>query len=74
MIELEDERFRLTIPPEEAICFAMGWSDLQLNQPSDHLRQLVGLLALDTLEYSEQWRAAATFRACLAEKWRELNL
>ena len=74
MIELDDERFRLTIPPDDAIRFAMGWSDLQLDKPTDTLRQLVGLLALDALEYSEQWRAAATFRACLAEKWPELGL
>ena len=74
MIELEDERFRLTIPLDEAIPFAMGWSDLQLDEPTDHLRQLIGLLALDALEYSEEWRAAATFRACLAEKWPELSL
>jgi hypothetical protein len=49
--------------------FAMGRCDLGYTDPPDELRQLVGLLAVDTLEYSEQWRAAALLRGCLDERW-----
>jgi hypothetical protein len=47
----------------------MGWSDLGYESPSDGMRQIIGLLMLDTLEYSEQWRTSAQARACLAERW-----
>jgi hypothetical protein len=73
MIEVDGERFRLTIPLSEAVSFAMGWTDLSYDQPADVLRQLIGLVALDTLQYSEQWRAAAIVRACFKEKWPELR-
>ena len=72
MIEAEDERFRLTIPLTEALPFAMGESDLGYANPSDELRQLIGLLVIDALEYSEQWRVAALLRDCLQEKWPDL--
>ena len=49
--------------------FAMGWSDLGCSEPRDALRQLMGVFAVDALQYSEQWRAAALARAVLAEKW-----
>lgn len=69
MLEIEEERFHLTIPLHEAVAFAMGWSDLGYSEPKEPLRKIVGLLALDALEYSEQWRVAAQLRACLRERW-----
>lgn len=65
----EQTRFRLTIPLAEAFSFAMGLSDLECEAPSDAMRQVVGLLVVDSLEYSEQWRVAAQARACLTERW-----
>ena len=65
----EQPRFRLTLPLEEAFAFAMGLSDLGCESPSDAMRQVVGLLVLDSLEYSEQWRVAAQARAFLTQKW-----
>ncbi len=72
MIESTGERFRLTIPLREAVRFALGESDLSYRNASDELRQLVGFLALDSLEYTEQWRAAAMFRHCFEAKWPRL--
>lgn len=72
MIDSSDEGFRLTIPLEEAVRFAIGASDLDYTDPSDELRQLVGLLALDMLEYSEQWRMAGLLRASMQATWPDL--
>ena len=72
MIESSDDRYRLTIPMSDAIRFAIGLSDLNYAQPADELRQLVGLLAVDMLEYSEQWRAAGLLRECMRDKWPDL--
>ena len=72
MIELNEERYRLTIPLSDAIPFAIGSSDLGYSEPSDELRQLIGLLVIDALEYSEQWRAAGIVRVYLEEKWPDL--
>lgn len=72
MIESSDERYRLTIPMSDAIRFAIGMSDLNYAEPSDELRQLVGLLAIDMLEYAEQWRAAGLLRECMRSKWPDL--
>jgi hypothetical protein len=72
MIESDGERFRLTIPIGDAIQFAVGNSNLIYADPSDELRQLVGLLALDALEYTEQWRAAGLLRAIVDDKWPHL--
>ena len=74
MIESDQERFRLKISLQQAISFAMGWSDLDYDEPSDQLRQLIGLLAIDSLEYSEEWRSATLLRSYLAEKWPELRI
>jgi hypothetical protein len=63
------QRFRLTIPVDDAFAFAMGWSDLGYETPSAAMRQVMGLLVVDGLEYSEQWRVAAQARACLAQRW-----
>jgi hypothetical protein len=65
----EETRFRLTIPLEEAFAFAMGWTDLGYSGASDAMRHVIGLLVVDALEYSEEWRASARARARLAERW-----
>ena len=72
MIESTDDRYRLTIPISDAVRFAIGLSDLNYSEPCDELRQLVGLLAMDMLEYSEDWRAAGLLRECLRGKWPDL--
>ena len=72
MIDFKEDRYRLTIPLADAIRFVLGVSDLGYDEPSDELRQLVGLLALDLLEYSEQWRTASTLRNCMQAKWPNL--
>jgi hypothetical protein len=64
----------LDVPIEEAVLFALGLTDLDLDGPSDHARQLIGLVAVDHLEYSEQWRLSAIIRTALKQKWPELNL
>ena len=64
----------LAVPIEEAVLFALGLTDLDLDEPSDHARQLIGLIAVDHLEYSEQWRLSGIIRTVLKEKWPELNL
>ena len=69
MIDANNERFRLTIPLSEAIPFAMGTADLNYPNATAELRQLVGLLVIDTLEYAEEWRTAAIVRSCLEDKW-----
>ena len=65
----QETRFRLTIPIEDAFAFAMGESDLDYTDATDEMRQVVGLLVIDKLEYAEQWRVAAEVRACLAIRW-----
>lgn len=65
----EQTRFRLAIPLLDAFSFAMGWTDLGYKSAGDPMRQVMGLLVVDCLEYSEQWRASAQARACLAERW-----
>lgn len=72
MIEANEERYRLTIPLSDAIPFVLGESDLDYIDPTDELRQLIGLLVIDTLEYSEQWRAATLLRGYLTERWPDL--
>ena len=67
----DQTRFRLTIPVADAFAFAMGWSDLGYESPSSTMRQVMGLLVVDGLEYSEEWRISAQARACLAERWPE---
>jgi hypothetical protein len=64
----------LDMPIEDAVLFALGLTDLDVDEPSDRARQLVGLIALEHLEYSEQWRVSGTLRTALKEKWPELKL
>ena len=64
----------LDMPLEDALLFALGLTDLDLNEPSDHARKLIGLIVLDHLEYSEQWRGSAMLRTELKKRWPELNL
>lgn len=63
------ERFNLAIPISDAFAFAMGWSDLDYDDPPDAARRVMGAFALDALQYSEQWRAAALALACLEDRW-----
>jgi hypothetical protein len=72
MIDFKEDRYRLTIPLPDAIGFALGASDLSYAEPSDELRQLVGLLAIDLLEYSEQWRTAGALRNSMQARWPDL--
>jgi hypothetical protein len=53
----------------DAIAFAMGWSDLGLEEPTAEHRKGIGLVVIDQLQYHEQWRVAAMLRACLAARW-----
>ena len=64
---------RLLLPIDDAVSFALGWSDLDLEQPTDLLRQVVGLLTVDKLEYAEEWRNAAMLRICLEDRWPNLR-
>ena len=68
-IEFHDEQLRLTIPLSDAVSFAMGWTDLDYREPADHLRHVVGILAIDALQRSEQWRLASMLQGCLASRW-----
>ena len=65
---------RLYVPIEEAVLFALGLTDLDLDEPSDHACQLIGLITLDHLQYSERWRVSGMLRTVLKQKWPELNL
>jgi hypothetical protein len=71
-IEFHDDALRLTIPLTDAVSFAMDWSDLEYREPADHLRQVVGLVAIDALQRDEQWRVAAMLQRCLARRWPAL--
>jgi len=68
-MQCDGERFRLTIPIEDAFGFSMGEYDLGQGQPRDAMRQLVGIMVIDALQYAEQWRVAAQARIALAERW-----
>ena len=65
----EEQEFRLTIPIEDAFAFSMGEFHLGSTETSDAMRQLVGILIVDALQYGEHWRLAAEARASLAERW-----
>jgi hypothetical protein len=65
----DEQEFRLTVPIEDAFAFSMGEFELGPTQTSDAMCQLVGVLIIDALEYSEHWRLAAEARASLAERW-----
>lgn len=65
----EELEFRLSVPIENAFAFSMGQCDLGPGETSDVARQLVGILIIDALEYSERWRLAAEARAFLALRW-----
>lgn len=67
--EEQDLEFRITIPMEDAFAFSMGEFHLSPSETTDTMRQLVGILVVDTLQYGEHWRVAAEARATLAERW-----
>lgn len=72
LMKLEQTRFRLAIPLEHAFAFAMGWTDLDYADANDRIRLVMGFLVVDSLEYSEQWRASAEVRKCLEERWPDM--
>ena len=65
----QDLEFRITIPIEDAFAFSMGEFEIGASETSDSMRQLVGVLVVDTLQYGEHWRIAAEARAYLADRW-----
>jgi hypothetical protein len=67
----EDLRFQLKIPLAQAFSIAMGWSEVRSCGLTDSMRQILGVMVVDDLEFSEQWRASAAAKACLAQKWPE---
>jgi hypothetical protein len=69
----QETRFRLTIPISDAFAFAMGETDLSYTDATDEMRQVIGLLVIDHLEYTEQWRLSAEVGACLAFRWPEMT-
>ena len=69
MISIERDFIRLTIPIDDAIAFAMGWSDLGSPEAAPAMRRIIGELAVDALEYREQWRAAAMLRDSIRQLW-----
>lgn len=73
MLYFDDERFHLAIPVPEAVDFAMGKTDLGYQEPNDALRKIIGLLAVDALESSEEWHRAGVLRNWLQQRWTELK-
>ena len=69
MIRLEEEFVRLAIPMEDAVAFALGCSDLGYAAPSPAMRRIIGELAVDALQYAEQWRAATLLQSYIEEMW-----
>ena len=69
MHDEEDLEFRLTIPIEDAFAFSMGEFQTGSIETSDAMRQLVGVLVIDVLQYGEHWRMAAEARDFLARRW-----
>ena len=69
MIRTEGEFIRLTIPLEDAVAFAMGWSDLGSVEPTEPMRRIIGELAVDALQYLEHWREAAMLRDSIERLW-----
>jgi len=67
--EEENLEFRLTISIDDAFAFSMGEFHLGSSEVSDTMRQLVGILIVDALQYGEHWRVAAEAQASLAERW-----
>jgi hypothetical protein len=65
----QDTKYRLTIPIEDAFRFAMDESDLSYSEATAMMRQIVGVLVIDALQYAEHWRIAAEARARLAGRW-----
>jgi hypothetical protein len=73
MISSHQQGIRLLLPIDDAVSFSLGWSDLAIDEPTDLLRQVVGLLTVDRLEYAEEWRNAAMLRICLEDRWPQLR-
>jgi hypothetical protein len=63
----------LAVPLSEAVSFALGWLDLGYDEPPAILRRIVGSLAVDALQYSEQWRAAAFLGPGLHARFQDIE-
>lgn len=68
-VSFEEEMIQLAIPLDQAVAFAMGWTDLDYSEPNPVMRRIIGELALEGLQYSEQWREAAMLSHYLRERW-----
>jgi hypothetical protein len=62
---VEGEFVQLAAPIDEAVAFAMGWIDCGYAAPTAAMRRIVGELAVDRLQYAEEWRIAAMLRECI---------
>jgi len=69
VMEQDEFRLRLRIPIAQAFSIAMGWSERRSATMTDPMRQILGAMVVDDLEFAEQWRASAAARACLAQRW-----
>ena len=70
MIRIEGDVIQLKVPVTDAVSFAMGWSDLGYEQPTAAMRRIIGELAVDRLEYAEEWRVAAMLKSYIDRQWR----
>jgi hypothetical protein len=70
-MQRDEDQYRLRIPLDHAFAFSVGEHDLGYEEPTDQMRQLMGVLVIDSLQYCEQWRVASEARAVLAERWPE---
>ncbi|MEP6955669.1 MAG: hypothetical protein ABI883_02500 [Chthoniobacterales bacterium] len=71
MIKQDGDTYTLAVPLLEAVTFSLGWDDHGYIDPPVFLRQLVGALAVDSLEYQEQWKIAGVLKEALEDKWVE---
>ena len=60
---------RLALPLDEAVAFAMGWTDLGYREPTPAMRRIIGELAIQGLQHAEHWWEAAMLTHCLETKW-----
>ena len=69
MIRIEGDIIQLKVPVADAVSFAMGWSDLGYAHPTNAMRRIIGELAVDRLEYAEEWRVASMLRSYIKRQW-----
>ena len=69
LIKVEGNKVELAVPVDEAVRFAMGWSDAGLPEAPTSLRRTVGELAVGALEHAKDWRGAEMLRGLILWKW-----